>query len=223
MPDNLDFLVDARSYTVKGNETAAYDHILYFRDRKQTEWSAHPLGFFVCKRVINDQLTVRMHVWPSDWSIPEDQVNADTHDHVFDLHSLVVLGTIYNEIFDIKVDALGNYLQYKISYKANSSGVDSNGNPTPVRMIRTGRSIYSTGQIYHLEKGNVHRGGLVQGPAVTLVAAVQKFAGGSPRIIVQGPGGVPPSFERRPPSADEWTQIQRVVGQALLTYSSPPT
>jgi hypothetical protein len=124
-------------------------------------WTCHPLGFFVSKLSIGDGMELRLHVWPSDWALPTEQMDADLHDHIFALSSLVLSGVISNETFEMVIDDSGGFRTIDVAYSGNTSGGSSLGS-TLFRLDQRTTAIHRPGEIYHVAAGVVHRGGAVR-------------------------------------------------------------
>jgi hypothetical protein len=58
----------------------------------QARWKTHPLGFFHLAEDVGQGAHLRVHVWPREWAVSNEQVGGEIHDHVFDLRSLVLVG-----------------------------------------------------------------------------------------------------------------------------------
>jgi len=70
----------------------------------------HPLGFIKIELTpIIDRSSVSLHIWTKNVVTP-------IHNHHFDLKSKVIVGEIYDKLFQLKEDELGEYRQVCVGY-----------------------------------------------------------------------------------------------------------
>lgn len=180
----------------------------------RSAWACHPLGFFVIKQAVAEDMELRLHVWPKGWAVPHSQTEAELHDHVFSLSSFVVLGSVSNDTFDMTVDPNGEFRTIEVTYSGSSSG-GSVLSKTLYRLDLKATEVHQAGEIYHLPAGIVHRGGALSAPAITLLATHKDPNFHAPRIVVQKDTSPPPIFSRNVPDEYQWSQIVAVVDVAV--------
>jgi hypothetical protein len=179
----------------------------------QARWKTHPLGFFHLAEDVGESAHLRVHVWPRDWVVSDEQVGGDIHDHVFDLRSLVLIGSIANETFEAVEDRNGGFQTLNIEYDPGMSRVSPEG--PRVRLEELSYCVHSPGEIYSVRTGVFHRSSAKATPAITLVLASSASAGRSPRVMVAAGHPPPPAFRRRSLSSHELDLLLEAVTCSL--------
>jgi hypothetical protein len=175
----------------------------------QERWTTHPLGFFHLAEEVGPGIRLRVHVWPQGWSVPDEQIGGEIHNHVFDLRSLVLFGSIRNEVFEAVENRDGEYRLLDVEYGPAISRVIPSG--PAVRLEEAGYCVYTAGEVYNLRASVLHRSSAKATPAITLVLAACASVGEHP-VVALAAGRQPPSaFQRRNLSSAELLLLLQAV------------
>lgn len=110
----------------------------------------HPLGFRVAK-ISHGDTALRLHLWSG---ISTEQPGFEVHDHMFDLTSHVVQGTIVQRGYDFVEDLNGPQALYDVTYDEGKSVIaktDKRG-----RLVLKGAERFNVGTTYELSAGQLH-------------------------------------------------------------------
>jgi hypothetical protein len=162
---------------------------------------------------LNPEGTIRLHVW--DDEIPRQKVATPIHDHVFDLQSTVLLGTLIHETFEVPDWEGEDYLVYTAQQQEGTQNtILAPVSTTPVNASITQRLILGKGSIYTFPAGEFHQSDH-QGTTVTIMEKRNApLDYGRPRVLV--PVGQEPDndFHRDAHDPDMlWDIIERAVVQ----------
>lgn len=138
----------------------------------------HPLGFIMCRLAEHQSRKLRLHLWPRDGGRPQDPA-WPIHDHVFDLQSWVLAGTISNVEYCASQVGV-EYQLYSAAYEDGESVLRRS--ERRVRLKEAHRSEYVSGQQYVIEAGIFHqsvRKG--EATAITLCETYDRMQSG-PRV-----------------------------------------
>lgn len=133
-----------------------------------SEFKIHPLGFYYLSYMDNDISSSRCHIWLNNKNLPNYN---DVHNHSYDLHSVVMMGKIKNNIYRFIEDIYGDIREFDIDY--------NNGNSCPKLTGRRGlleleaEFEISCGSKYYLRYGQIHKATVTQYPCVTDVKLVK--------------------------------------------------
>lgn len=181
-------------------------------DESALAWAVHPLGFFHARRVLDDKRQLRFHVWPDGWRIPPDQVAAEIHDHIFDLNSLILRGTMRNETFDAWRNSPHTHRLVRVRYGGTASAVD--GPEEPIKLSVVNDERHEASRIYRLPAGTLHRAAPALTPTITVVLATTGDQERSPRVAVELGASLPGPFERRPLNPNEQAKLAAALAGA---------
>ena len=131
----------------------------------------HPLGFIMCKLSQEKERNIRLHIWP-DHNEKVQEPAWLVHDHLFDLKSWVLAGSIENIEYDV-IPGNPNFSIYHASYENNKSIL--NRTEETVNIIEKNRFVVDAGQIYKVASGVLHQSvSLSSGTAVTVCETIDK-------------------------------------------------
>lgn len=82
--------------------------------------AAHPVGFGHAKILEEDDLTIRLHLWPIPAIEPQDPPWL-VHRHAWPLTSYVICGAITNELYSVTRNVDGPRRLYSVGYEDNTS------------------------------------------------------------------------------------------------------
>lgn len=155
----------------------------------QPNW--HPLGFIHCKIAESNLDTFRLHIWPID-ILPEFSQAHKIHDHLFNVESLVLVGSILCEeyIFLENLSSTATHRIVNVDY-SGASPILYESNLTG--MLRSSASIITVeGDFYKLPSMVLHESTLSsQRTAITLVRTTNPIEY-NPRIILPIEVPLPP-------------------------------
>lgn len=179
-------------------------------ERKQ-EFRIHPLGFYFLQDYISStkRATRRIHVWLSNG--PNRPAN-DQHTHAFDLESLVVTGTLRNELFQFKENKHGSTTEFKVSYRSSESTLNPTGRRGNLEQLAS--FITLPGSRYQLKAGVIHRAVTLDLPCVSVLST---HLCEDPIIYSYGTSAEDRPFLRRFVDHDEASKIACILEEILHT------
>jgi hypothetical protein len=169
----------------------------------------HPLGFLVVSEPLGDGVFLRYHVWPAGWAVPHGQESGQTHDHSYELNSLVVAGSLRQRTFDAVLDFRGGHDVLEVDYTPVGSALRRTG--LRARLDEETDEIFATGTAYRLAPGTVHRVDAVGRPSATVVLAIPAAGAPAPLVFVPSDQDVPGEFDRGPLDAGELSAAREVI------------
>ena len=149
----------------------------------------HPNGFIQLKLPDNR----RMHFW--DKSIPRQKTASPIHDHVFDMDSEIVAGTLLHCEIRVHSEPDGFYDLYEA---VTVEGVETKLVPLQNRV----RADYGEWQEFHagdeymFPAGRFHETSDRLGPAISIITKGQTFTTFNPRVLVKHGEKPDNDFER---------------------------
>lgn len=154
----------------------------------------HPLGFIVITEPVSKDLVLRYHLWPPDWSVPAGQENGQTHDHCFELNSLIIIGSLRQVTFRATSDPAGEYEIFEIDYLSGASGLRA----TALKAVlqQDSDDIFEAGTAYRLRPRIVHCVETLTRPVATLVLSVAAASAPPPRAFSPQGQNPPGAFSR---------------------------
>lgn len=179
----------------------------------QVRWKTHPLGFFHIAEDLGEGAHLRVHVWPRDWAVSDEQVGGEIHDHIFNLRSLVFFGSVKNETFEAVGDPNGKFQLLNIEYDPGMSHVSPSG--SRVRLKELECCVHSAGEVYGVRPGVFHRSSAEVTPAITLVLAGSTSVGKKPRVVLAADRPLLPAFKRRPLNSLELERLLEAASCSL--------
>ena len=160
----------------------------------ETTARRHPLGFVVISEPVCEGLVLRYHIWPRDWGVPDGQESGQTHDHSFELNSLVLGGSLRQLTFEAVIASSGGHEIFEVHYGAEV-GSDLRRTGQRARLERETDETFAAATAYRLPPRVVHYVETVRRPAATLVLSVAYPGAPAPRVFVplgqKAPGAFP--------------------------------
>jgi hypothetical protein len=176
----------------------------------------HPLGFVMISESVGDGVDLRYHVWPENWPPADGQEGADLHDHIYDLSSIVVAGSIRQETLEAVPDPQGDYQVFEVQYSAAGSAQHYTGRS--VRLDSIFDDIFSVGMAYRLSASTVHRVEVLERPAATLVLTTRCAGSTAPLVFVPTGQPAPSNFDRGRLSTDEVEAVKLDLMRACREF-----
>lgn len=169
----------------------------------------HPLGFVVISEPIDESLVLRYHLWPTDWAVPPGQENGQTHDHCFELTSLIVGGSLRQQTYRPVLDEDGGYEVVSVDYTSGRSELHRTG--TKARLEPETDKVFDGGTVYRLVPGVVHYIETVRRPAATLVLAISSPGAAAPQVYIPVGRDMPGEFARDLLNSSELSSVRAAV------------
>lgn len=82
----------------------------------------HPLGFAHAKILSQDQMALRVHLWPCADRRPQHPL-WPVHTHIFNLESLVLSGRVQNTLYNFHSTDVGPNQLYRVEYRDGGSAL----------------------------------------------------------------------------------------------------
>jgi hypothetical protein len=205
----ISLLTSASGKRVEGPELDRVRAFFIDRVASPQRLRRHPLGFFYIVEKLDENISIRYHLWPSGWGIPPSQVGGEVHDHIFKLSSLVLMGTLRNENFTFSDAANGEYDVLTVAYGQDASGLQRTGERANLSVDSI--EEIAAGTIYHVPTGVIHRTRPVSDAAVTLVIAGSASELVKPRVLVRHGEPPPAQFDRSLISTSEQAKAREIL------------
>lgn len=160
---------------------------------------------------LNKEGTKRLHVWDDD--VPRQKVATPIHDHVFNMTSEVILGTLIHEVLLTHSDSFhGTHKVYRARREEGTQNTTLERVPGIVRLSTRERLILAEGSVYYFEAGRLHQTDH-RGTTATIMEKIDAPAGyGTPRVLV--PKGEEPDNEFRRDNHDV-RLLWQIIGKAI--------
>ncbi|WP_226633921.1 hypothetical protein [Novosphingobium profundi] len=159
---------------------------------REAEVRRHPLNFLAARVEDDAGNALRLHLWDERFRFK--QVGLEVHDHKFDYQSFVVDGSVEQTIYEAIPDSEGAHEVLEVSYSGGGSILQRSGKH--IQLFELRREKYSSGVLYELPHGVLHRLDLVGSSAMTLVKTCD--VGGQPITIGRSSDDEGPSTPRTP-------------------------
>jgi hypothetical protein len=215
MADNIISLLRGGAPVRQLNDDDVRQAVSFFRSQVEpllnTTARRHPLGFLYASEAVSDGLSLRYHLWPEGWHVPETQSGSEIHDHVYELNSLVLGGVLRHETFEAVPTPDGDCELLEVAYSAEGSSLRRT--ETRVALRPLSNEVYGAGTAYRLSPGIIHRASAVAAPAATLVLTVAQSATPVPRVILPVGHEVPQPYERCQLTDGEILEARRLLGE----------
>jgi hypothetical protein len=167
----------------------------------------HPLGFLHIKLHARGVKGLRLHLWPQR----QRQAQAPfwpIHDHIFNLRSLILFGTVRNTLYKVTRAETSPYRIYEVRYGGSDSTLNQlTATSELVLPQETSIEEHVAGTTYWIEHTVFHQSMVAEDrPAATLVVTSDHLSL-SPRVI--GNATAPPIIDvrRRSCSAEDLGSI----------------
>jgi hypothetical protein len=170
---------------------------------REIQAQRHPLGFLhldLAPLVPGESEVPRLHVWSERFNAADGL--GQSHDHVWDLCSLVLHGELTDTTFEPVGDPAGAYGVLNVSYGRSIDELVMGDDRFRLEGVRERR--VTQGEVYRLEAGIVHETTVAELPTATLVVASSTSSEG-PRVFttVDAPSGDTLRSERQSVGVDE--------------------
>lgn len=162
---------------------------------------------------LNKAGTQRLHVWDED--VPRQKVATPIHDHVFDMRSEVIVGTLIHKTYRVLTcwDKEGAYVVYRAQREEGTQNTTLVPYDSTVNLELEQRLILEAASIYTFPAYQLHESGHL-GTTATIMEKVNAPDGyGNPRVLV--PVGVEPDNEFHRDNHDVrllWQIIEKAIG-----------
>lgn len=176
----------------------------YFKERflkdLESKCIMHPLGFIMTSRAVNQNESMRMHVWPPGWTIDLDQKSGRVHDHCYELRSLVLQGGMKHSTYDVSGGETKHFNVFEVRYHDGYSHLHPLGKVTGLTKVSD--EEFKVGNLYCLKAGIPHSV-CVREHCATIALTSSVANSGAPRVFVPAGVSQPAPFERRILSEEE--------------------
>jgi len=110
---------------ISEGDSISLEEIRSLLEYASTAWGSlstiwHSLGFVHATLWSNDQLSLRLHIWPAGVR-SEGEQQWKIHDHVYAFSSMVILGSITDTIVSVSVAGNSTHQIYEVEYGAEES------------------------------------------------------------------------------------------------------
>jgi hypothetical protein len=175
----------------------------------------HPYGFVVIQSPnLGEGIVARIHVWERG-SADEDYL---VHDHVYDLRSFTVLGTISQMSYDLSIEPPFNAREYRASYGGGTSTITSTDRL--VRLYPRRTISVTAGAGYSMAAGELHT--VTVSPAAraaTLAITQYRREARSPRVFGPIDGVRALTSRRRGVDSGRMRALMREVVETTESWS----
>jgi hypothetical protein len=159
--------------------------------------------------------STRLHIWGHP-DIPQQKVATPVHDHTFGFRSRILVGRLINVLYDVEVDADGEWYVYQARVRHGEDTVLGN---TGVRVRLLNRQSIACiagtpSDRYTMAPGQFHHS-VTHGPAASIIVKdgpSLAHGGASPRVLVHAGTQPDNEFDRYSVSPGE---LWRIVGEVL--------
>jgi hypothetical protein len=179
---------------------------------------AHPLGFLCIKWDLDNQQSLRIHIW--DRNLKSTQIpNWPIHDHVFKFRSVILVGSVQNKTYQI----LGhlnkkNWNIFEVVYEGYTSKLVWRGISSPIKSVAS--NFQSAGTYYDMSARTLHRTILRSDFAVTVLATTRVGLDQFSPIVVGDHSKFTHVFDRRPLEINTKLHLMRKCLEILETEST---
>lgn len=185
------------------------ENVLKAIDARAYECILHPLGFYFIRLAEHAKTTIRLHYWPPNYR-EKGTARTPYHDHVWDLCSCVLVGSLENVLIELEPDEHGDFQVADIDQADNVDKVVLA--PSHVRMVEQSRRRYHAGEFYEIVPRVFHFTDVsLEDAVITVVQSTVVVEGGPRTLMPVGSQGHMPS--RKPIAASE--EILREINHLL--------
>lgn len=155
----------------------------------------HPLGFVYFDLGTHDPFRYRLHVWSPHYGSLQS-IDAMVHDHIFDLQSRCIVGTLQNDIYSATPSLEGLYHMHTVEYDAEASHLRNSHERWSASVSKS--VPYNAGQAYALEAGVFHATKIL-GSGICATALVTKYRSefGPARVLIPEGSTLDSAYHRR--------------------------
>lgn len=161
------------------NGQLTLDSILKIRALINAPFKVHPLGFYSCTLLHENNQKIRLHYWDSITNGEQQSSELMIHDHIFNFKSWVMLGALENIEYEISDDGEKYYL-YSTRYENNLSILKITDDS--LKITHKNSSIYTHGMSYVMGANVLHKTRSLTDRAFTILHT-QDTGYTSPRVL----------------------------------------
>lgn len=115
----------------------------------------HPLGFIHTKLLAPSPTeSFRLHLWLGDYQHEQEQIDK-IHDHLFNVTSKVVCGSVTNLLYKFDANDEGEWRELRVRYQPESSSLYETGKLGHLRHL--GEQKYTAPAQYRVSKFELHQ------------------------------------------------------------------
>jgi hypothetical protein len=178
----------------------------------QSRLKRHPLGFLHSTLMDNSNAALRLHIWKPGMRVIQEPAWL-IHTHVFDLQSLVLIGSLKNVIYRWTPDTRSpEFRIYETSYRDRTSFIKATDRVGRIKLESS--SEIRTGRQYSVAYGQFHQTEVQEDQFTATIALTKKYPGSS-LVVGSLDGDTSHSFARSELTDDSQTQIVDEVARLL--------
>jgi hypothetical protein len=178
----------------------------------ESKFKRHPLGFLHSTLADRADVALRLHIWKPGMRLVQEPAWS-IHTHIFDLQSLVLIGSLKNIIYSWTADNVSpQFRMYETSYRNGASVITATRKLGKLQLEST--SDVSTGLQYFVARGQFHQTDVPEGHFTATIALTKKYPGTS-LVVGNIDGDSSYYFVRRELTDDIQTRIVGEVARLL--------
>lgn len=136
------------------NNKLSLEDILKIRILLNSPFKIHPLGFYSCTLLHEDNQKIRLHYWDSEINKEQQSPQLMIHDHIFNFKSWIMLGALENIEYEISED--GDIFDlYSTRYEGNLSILENTNKN--IKIIKNKINVYTQGMSYLMGAQVLHQ------------------------------------------------------------------
>lgn len=156
--------------------------VQYSLQTSPVELFLHPLGFYMTKLAQQERVSIRLHYWAKECR-GTGAALTPYHDHVWNLSSCVLVGSIDNIPIDVIADASG---EYRLAEIEQQEGVDKViTSKARVKIEYGDREHQGPGTFYDVAAGTFHFSELNPSETAITVVRAELVDARRPRTLVR--------------------------------------
>lgn len=153
--------------------------VLKIREFINAPFKVHPLGFYSCTLLHENNQKIRLHYWDSITNGEQQSSELMIHDHIFDFKSWIMLGALENTEYEVSDEGELYYL-YSTKYENDSSILKITDDS--LKITHKNSSIYTQGMSYVMGANVLHKTRSLTDRAFTILHT-QDMEYTSPRVL----------------------------------------
>lgn len=161
------------------NGKLALDDVLKIRDLMNAPFKVHPLGFYSCILLHENNQKIRLHYWDSITNAEQQSSELMIHDHIFDFKSWIMLGALENIEYE-ESDEGERYYLYSTKYENDSSILKITDDS--LKITYKNSIVYTQGMSYVMGANVLHKTRSVAERTFTILHT-QDTGNTSPRVL----------------------------------------
>lgn len=161
------------------NGKLALEDILKIRELRNSPFKVHPLGFYSCTLLHENNQKIRLHYWDSITNTEQQSSELMIHDHIFNFKSWIMLGALENIEYEVSDEGEIYYL-YSTKYENDSSILKITDDS--LKITYKNSNIYTRGMSYVMGANVLHKTKSVAERTFTILHT-QDTGNISPRVL----------------------------------------